>query len=55
MSDVLKFNPAAPNQFKGILKDCKIIIANNLCGYLDGEFTFEVVDATQARRVSTPD
>jgi hypothetical protein len=40
---------------KGILSNQKIIIANNKLGELDGEFTFEVMDGTQARRFSTRD
>lgn len=38
---------------KGEIKKAKIIMANNLMGTLEGEFTFEVLDACQASRRST--
>jgi len=40
---------------KGFISNQKIIIANNKLGELDGEFTFEVMDFNQARRLSTRD
>ena len=40
------------NKVRGVIKDKKIILANDLMGYLDGEFEVEIIDGMAARRAS---
>jgi hypothetical protein len=35
-----------------LIKDKKIVLANSLMGYLDGEFTYEITDGNQEMKAS---
>lgn len=49
MNEVLqvgKNGEVIPRKVRGLITKKKVILANNLIGYLDGEFTFEIKEGS---------
>jgi hypothetical protein len=49
---VLQIASGTETKIKGIIKEKRIVLANNLMGYLDGEFEVEIKDGMTGRRTS---